>query len=104
GACGKAVGTDRWGLEAFEAERLDALERLKATFAAEIRTSDELLAEVAPIAAHDVDAIPSRRAAYSDRTAAFLAKLAMLAYIAFDDDVNRKILMFMMTNDRVWMN
>ena len=72
----KAVDTHRARLEAFEAERLDALERLKASFAAEIKTSDELLAEVAPIAAHDIDAIPSRRAAYSDRTAAFLAKLA----------------------------
>jgi triacylglycerol lipase len=97
----KAVDTHRTRLEAFEAERLDALERLKASFAAEIKTSDELLAEVAPIAADDIDAIPSRRAAYSDRTAAFLAKLAMLAYIAFEDDEKRKILEGMLTHGRV---
>jgi triacylglycerol lipase len=97
----KAVDTHRARLEAFQSERLDALERLKASFAVEIKTSDELLAEVAPIAAHDVDAIPSRRAAYSDRTAAFLAKLAMLAYIAFEDDEKRKILEGMLTHGRV---
>ena len=97
----KAVDSQRTRLEAFESERLDALERLKASFAAEIKTSDELLAEVAPIAAHDVDAIPSRRAAYSDRTAALLAKLAMLAYIAFEDDEKRKILEGMLTHGRV---
>ena len=96
-----AVDTQRVRLEAFEAERLDALERLKVSFAAEIKTSDALLTEVAPIAAHDVDAIPSRRAAYSDRTAAFLAKLAMLAYIAFEDDEKRKILEGMLSHGRV---
>ena len=96
-----AVDTQRVRLEAFEAERLDALERLKVSFAAEIKTSDALLTEVAPIAAHDVDAIPSRRAAYSDRTAAFLAKLAMLAYIAFEDDAKRKILEGMLSHGRV---
>ena len=96
-----AVDTQRARLEAFEAERLDALERLKVSFAAEIKTSDALLTEVAPIAAHDVDAIPSRRAAYSDRTAAFLAKLAMLAYIAFEDDAKRKILEGMLSHGRV---
>ena len=97
----KAVDTQRARLEAFETERLDALERLKVSFAAEIKTSDALLAQVAPIAAHDVDAIPSRRAAYSDRTAAFLAKLAMLAYIAFEDDAKRKILEGMLSHGRV---
>src|SRR5262245_42135886 len=97
----KVVDSHRARLEAFESERLDALEQLKASFAAEIKNSDELLAEVAPIAAHDVDAIPSRRAAYSDRTAAFLAKLAMLAYIAFEDDEKRKILEGMLTHGRV---
>ena len=96
-----AVDTQRVRLEAFEAERLDGLERLKVSFAAEIKTSDALLTEVAPIAAHDVDAIPSRRAAYSDRTAAFLAKLAMLAYIAFEDDAKRKILEGMLSHGRV---
>jgi hypothetical protein len=97
----QAVDSQRARLAAFESERLDALERLKASFAAEIKTSDELLAEVAPIAANDVDAIPSRRAAYSDRTAALLAKLAMLAYIAFEDDEKRKILEGMLTHGRV---
>ena len=96
-----AVDTQRARLEAFEAERLDGLERLMVSFAAEIKTSDALLTEVAPIAAHDVDAIPSRRAAYSDRTAAFLAKLAMLAYIAFEDDAKRKILEGMLSHGRV---
>jgi pimeloyl-ACP methyl ester carboxylesterase len=97
----QAVDSQRVRLEAFETERLDALDRLKASFATEIKTSDELLAEVAPIAADDVEAIPSRRAAYSDRTAAFLAKLAMLAYITFEDDQKRKILEGMLTHGGV---
>jgi triacylglycerol lipase len=97
----QAVDCQRVRLEAFETERADALERLKASFATEIKTSDELLAEVAPIAADDVEAIPSRRAAYSDRTAAFLAKLAMLAYITFEDDQKRKILEGMLTHGGV---
>jgi pimeloyl-ACP methyl ester carboxylesterase len=97
----KLVDLHRARLEAFETEKADALEKLKGALEAEIKTSDESLLEVAPIAAQDVDAIPSRRAAYSDRTAALLAKMAMLAYIGFEDEEKRKILEDMLTHGRV---
>jgi predicted lipase len=95
------IDMQRARLEAFETERTSALEKLKASLAAEIRQTDEALLEVAPISAQDIDAIPSRRAAYSDRTAALLAKMAMLAYIGFEDDEKRKILEDMLTHGRV---
>ncbi|HZT49279.1 MAG TPA: lipase family protein [Hyphomicrobiaceae bacterium] len=95
------IDAHRAKLEAFEAAKLDELEKLKARLAAEIRQTDQALLEVAPIARGDIDAIPSRRAAYSDRTAALLAKMAMLAYIDFEDDEKRKILEGMLEHGRV---
>ncbi len=95
------IDAHRAKLEAFEAAKLDELEKLKARLAAEIRQTNQALQEVAPIARGDIDAIPSRRAAYSDRTAALLAKLAMLAYIDFEDDEKRKILEGMLEHGRV---
>jgi hypothetical protein len=97
----RLVDAHRARLQTFEAERAAALEQLKASLADELKTTDQLLLEVAPISARDIDAIPSRRAAYSDRTAALLAKMAMLAYIAFEDDEKRKILEGMLTHGRV---
>jgi hypothetical protein len=88
----RLVDSQRARLAEFEAERTAALAQLKRAWAEEIKASDALLFEVAPIAPHDIDAIPTRRAAYSDRTAALLAKVAMLAYIDFDDDARRSIL------------
>lgn len=97
----KLIDDQRARLEAFESDRLDALLKLKGDLAERRKATDALLSEVAPIAEHDVDAIPSRRAAYSDRTAALLAKMAMMAYIAFEDDEKRKILEGMLTHGRV---
>jgi len=45
----KVVDSQRARFEAFESERLVALERLKTSFPAEIKTGDELLGKVAPI-------------------------------------------------------
>jgi hypothetical protein len=95
------IDDHRARLKAFESEKAEALEKLKAAFAAEIKTTDDLLSEVAPISAQDIDAIPTRRAAYSDRTAALLAKMAMLAYIGFEDSEKRKILEGMLTHGHV---
>ncbi|MBO0764707.1 MAG: lipase family protein [Hyphomicrobiaceae bacterium] len=88
----KLVDSQRARLSQLEAERDAALEQFKRACVEEIKNADALLFEVAPIAPHDVDAIPTRRAAYSDRTAALLAKLAMLAYIDWDDNAKRAVL------------
>jgi hypothetical protein len=95
------IDAHRARLEAFEAAKLDELQKLKARLAAEILQTNKALQEVAPIARGDIDAIPSRRAAYSDRTAALLAKMAMLAYIDFEDDEKRRMLEGMLEHGRV---
>lgn len=68
-----------------EAAQKGELEKLLGAFTDEMKEPSEALAAVAPIFVEDVDAIPRRRAAYSDRMAALLAKLSLLAYIAFED-------------------
>jgi triacylglycerol lipase len=65
---------------------------LAESFSKEIATSEEELSKVAPISASEVEGIPSRRAAYSDRMSALMAKMSLLAYIAFEDDDKRRIL------------
>jgi len=85
----------------FEEEQQSALEALRTTWMQELKGPEEQLFEVAPIFANDVDAIPTRRAAYSDRTAAMMAKVAMLTYIAFEDADKRKILDGILTHGRV---
>ncbi len=76
----------------FDSDREAALSELMEAFSLEIRTSEDELAKVAPIFAADVEDIPSRRAAYSDRMAALMSKLSLLAYINFEDDSKRRIL------------
>lgn len=88
----RLIDSQRARLAQFEAERSAALEQLRRACADEIKASDAALFEVAPIAPQDVDAVPMRRAAYSDRTAALLAKVAMLAYIDWDDAAKRAVL------------
>ena len=83
----------------FEAERQKALDELRRTLLEELKEPEERLFEVAPILAGDVDAIPTRR--YSDRTAAMMAKIALLTYIAFEDADKKKILDGMLTHGRV---
>ena len=95
------VDAHRARIKQFESEKADALDTLRAALAAELKATDESLLEVAPISAQDIDAIPTRRAAYSDRTAALLAKMAMLAYIGFEDSEKKKILDRMLTHGRV---
>jgi hypothetical protein len=75
----------------FEEEKQAALEALRSSWLQELKGPEEQLLEVAPIFADDVDAIPTRRAAYSDRTAAMMAKIAMLAYITFEEADKKKI-------------
>ena len=85
----------------FEAEKQVALDTLRIAWIEELRGPQQLLFEVAPIFAGDVDAIPTRRAAYSDRTAALMAKLANLTYVAFEDAEKKKILEDLLTQGRV---
>ena len=88
----KLIDSQRARLAQFESERGAALEQLRRACADELKASDDALFEVSPIAPQDVDAIPTRRAAYSDRTAALLAKVAMLVYIDWDNDAKRAVL------------
>jgi triacylglycerol lipase len=76
----------------FDTEREGALQQLISAFSDEISTSESLLAEVAPISPDEIAGIPGRRAAYSDRMAVLMAKMAMLAYINFEDKDKSRIL------------
>ena len=97
----KLIDDHRAREQKFEAERQTALDELRRTLLEELKEPEERLFEVAPILAGDVDAIPTRRAAYSDRTAAMMAKIALLTYIAFEDADKKKILDGMLTHGRV---
>ena len=77
---------------ALEAERAKALADFEEAFSTEISTSRAALAEVAPIEPREVDEIPLRRAAYSDRMSALMAKLSLLAYVDFGDQDRRPVL------------
>lgn len=85
----------------FVADKEAELEKKKNDFATTMKEHDELLFQVAPISAQDIDALPTRRAAYSDRTAAFLAKMASLVYIGFEDAEKRNILDGILTHGKV---
>ena len=75
-----------------EAAQKGEYDKLVSAFSEEMKAPSEALAEVAPIWADDVEAIPRRRAAYSDRMAALLAKLSLLSYIAFEDPARKPLL------------
>lgn len=65
---------------------------LEAELGIELQKVAEGYAQVAPIAPNEVDGIPRRRAAYSDRMAAVMSKLSMLAYVRFEQPEKRRIL------------
>jgi triacylglycerol lipase len=75
-----------------EAEQAMELDKLRTDLLKELQEKDALLQEVAPIHKDDVESIPMLRAAYSDRTAALMAKIAMLTYIDFADAEKKTIL------------
>ena len=95
------IDTQRGLEKKFDEEKQNALEALRKEWIQDLKKQEEQLFEVAPIFANDVDAIPTRRAAYSDRTAALMAKIAMLTYVAFEDADKRKILDGILTHGRV---
>lgn len=78
--------------EDLETSQKEALKSLADAFSHEMKEPTAALAAVAPIFAEDVDAIPRRRAAYTDRMAALLAKLSLLSYIAFEDPSKKPLL------------
>lgn len=86
------LDTHRAAEEEFEAKRLAELEALRTSWVSELTSPQEQLYEVAPISKSDIEALPTRRAAYSDRTAALMAKIAMLSYVTFEDTEKKKIL------------
>lgn len=89
-------------LQTFESRRkalddrlIDQQTRRKAfeeSLSEEISESRAALAAVAPISPAEVADIPMRRAAYTDRMAAVMAKLSLLAYVAFEDEARRVVL------------
>ncbi len=97
----KLIDDNRAAEKKFEAEKLSAFEGLRREWLEKLREPEEKLFEVAPILAEDVGAIPTRRAAYSDRTAAMMAKISMLTYISFEDADKKKILDGVLTHGRV---
>jgi hypothetical protein len=97
----KLIDDHRAAEQKFEADKLSALEGLRREWLEKLKEPEAKLFEVAPILADDVGAIPTRRAAYSDRTAAMMAKISMLTYIAFEDADKKKILDGVLTHGRV---
>ncbi|MBI1250982.1 MAG: DUF2974 domain-containing protein [Alphaproteobacteria bacterium] len=86
------VAAYRESRAALEKAQADALAEAERLFAEESKVDVEELLTLAPIAADEVFAIPNRRAAYSDRMAAMQAKLALLAYIQFEDPYKEQVL------------
>lgn len=82
----------RAALETFELDKRAALDELRGKWLEKLKEPEEQLYQVAPIFENDVAAIPSQRTAYSDRTAALMAKIAMLSYVGFEDAEKKKIL------------
>lgn len=93
--------TQRSAQKKFEAEKLKALDDLRRAWIEELKHPQERLYEVAPIYKADLDAIPTKRAAYSDRMAAMMAKIAMLSYVAFEDAQKKDILDGMLKHGQV---
>lgn len=79
-------------LAELQAARERAFDELRVKCHAERLEREQKLLQVAPIGSGDVDALPTVRAAYSDRTAAMMAKLSMLTYFAFEDEEKKAIL------------
>lgn len=97
----KLIDDQRAREKQFEEEKTSAFEALREKWLEQLREPEAKLFEVAPILQDDVGAIPTRRAAYSDRTAAMMAKISMLTYIAFEDADKKKILDGILTQGNV---
>jgi hypothetical protein len=97
----KLIDQHREKEKAFELERQAEFEKLRESLHEQLQGPRDQLFEVAPIFEGDIEAIPTRRAAYSDRTAALMAKLSMLTYVAFEDAEKKSILENLLTHGRV---
>ncbi|RTL63252.1 MAG: lipase family protein [Hyphomicrobiales bacterium] len=85
----------------FEEEKRLALDALRKACFDELQQPEAQLYDVAPIYPADVDALPTKRAAYSDRMAAMMAKVALLSYVAFEDSARKVILEGILTRGQV---
>lgn len=70
-------------MKAAKLDRDSAIEKARADFEAKLEEMRDQLLDARPIAPGNATAPPISRAAYSDRTALLMAKLAMLAYERF---------------------
>lgn len=85
----------------FEDEKRAALDALRKACFDELQQPQAQLYDVAPIHPADIDAVPTKRAAYSDRMAAMMAKVALLSYVAFEDTARKAILEGILTRGQV---
>lgn len=76
----------------YAAEEKRRREELEAALSDEISTSRAALAEITLLRPEEAGDAPMRRAAYSDRMSAVMAKLALLAYVEFENPAKREIL------------
>ncbi len=81
--------------KAFDDKIADQVKRrrdFESSLSEEISESRHALSEVAPIASAEIADIPMRRAAYTDRMSAVMSKLALLAYIEFEEPMPFEVL------------
>src|SRR5262249_10751780 len=67
-------------------------EELEASLSDEISTSRTALAQITLVRPNEAADIPLHRAAYSDRMAALMAKMSLLAYVEFEESSKREVL------------
>lgn len=87
-----AVLEKRKAMDELESRHRDALVQVESELAEVKRIGQEELFRWAPVRAGEVADVPVQRAAYSDRMAALMAKLAFLAYVRFEQADMREVL------------
>jgi len=80
-AIDRARRLERESLEQLEAE----LEQAETAFHAKLDEMREDILRLSPVTSNESNSPPTKRAAYSDRTAALMAKLSLLAYDRFEN-------------------
>jgi triacylglycerol lipase len=79
-----AVAEKRRAIDELEAGHREARARVEGELAEVKRAGQEELFRWAPVRSDEVSGVPVQRAAYSDRMSALMAKLALLAYVKFE--------------------
>jgi triacylglycerol lipase len=88
-------------LSSIETKLDDAMKGWSDGFTKALSASQDSILQYAPIHEREAGAIPMQRAAYSDRTAALMCKLARLAYVDCTDQDKRRILDSILTRGKI---